>query len=372
MPDSENAEALNPSWRTEAAYFNGREAKAYRVEVAMAREGLELRGEVSGFHPKESLRLLDRQAGGRFRLALREPEGAVLEFDDAQAWRRLRDLRLLGGGWSGAWSDSSASLGTRRGLFVLVSAMVLFGFWFYGFGLDWSANTVTRMLPRSLDAKIGETAALDSVMNPSKLTEAALAALAHSARVLQGLDDLGPDSIHILVWADTDNINAYAFPGGRIAVTTGMLRHLTDQDMWFALIAHEGGHLKYRHGMRQIVRASLLYACTSLLVGDVSGLGAALAENGGMLVRLHFSRKDEMEADDFALRKMRDSGRGTAGLGRLFKMLLKEEKDFPKWAAFFSTHPATAERLNRLDSKEPAVRMKPFLSAQEWNALKKF
>ena len=91
--------------------------------------------------------------------------------------------------------------------------------------------------------------------------------------------------------ADSSIKNAFAFPGGHIVVYTGMLRMLESQEEWAGLLAHEGGHIHLRHGMRQVVRAGILAAVASLVFGDVSGLGSTVMDNAGTLVNLRYGRQ---------------------------------------------------------------------------------
>ena len=63
-----------------------------------------------------------------------------------------------------------------------------------------------------------------------------------------------------------------------------MLRLLETQEEWVGLLAHEGGHIHLRHGMRQPGPRRILAIGTSLVFGDVSGLGSVMLDNAGTLV----------------------------------------------------------------------------------------
>ena len=99
-------------------------------------------------------------------------------------------------------------------------------------------------------------------------------------------------------------INAYAFPGGSIAVTRGILLKISNEAELAALLGHELGHVNARHSARQISRSTL----SSIFVSGVAaaigtrnqGLGD-LATRIGMLgqgvLLARYSRDNEREAD---------------------------------------------------------------------------
>ena len=65
-------------------------------------------------------------------------------------------------------------------------------------------------------------------------------------------NDPMPYSGYIFVALESDEVNAFAVPGGFVFVTTGMLKFLNDEDELAAILGHEMGHMELRHGMRAV------------------------------------------------------------------------------------------------------------------------
>ena len=74
--------------------------------------------------------------------------------------------------------------------------------------------------------------------------------------------------------------NAFALPGGDIVVTDALVKLVGEGDGLTGVLAHEAGHVEYRHGLRQVIQSSAIGATAALLFGDVStilsGVPAAL------------------------------------------------------------------------------------------------
>lgn len=361
------SDSRTQGWEGRAELFDGQEARPRIVQVTLDPGGLEIKeGEAAGFYRGDGLRLVDRHEDGHFRLELKSHPGFLLVFNSPGALGRMEEWGLLRPRRLGRFS-----WGQKIVLLIALLSSLAAGFYF--FGLDWTTEAIVRALPEKTDKLLGDAAmkevAKQSVSADSNAKLAA--AIRKSAGALAELGGHGLDSVRILILPDTSVKNAFAFPGGYIVVYAGILRMLDDQQEWLGLLAHEGGHIVKRHGVRRIVRGSLLAAVATMLFGDISGLTSVILDNGRALINLNYDRRDEAEADAFAAERLRATGRSAAGMTRLFVKFLSLGKE-PKWAAFLSTHPATEDRIAKLKegekkSKRPA---RDFLTAQEWNALK--
>lgn len=150
-------------------------------------------------------------------------------------------------------------------------------------------------------------------------------------------------------------INAYAFPGGSIAATRGILLELDNEAELAALLGHEIGHIAARHSAEQatkgiftnalIAGASVAVSATGYqnatgLIQDLAGLGA-----GALLA--HYSRDNEHEADSLGMLYMVKSGYSPKGMVGLMELLLKNKKNKPNAIELmFATHPMSSERYN--------------------------
>lgn len=147
-------------------------------------------------------------------------------------------------------------------------------------------------------------------------------------------------------------VNAYAFPGGSIACTRGILLELENEAELAALLGHELGHVNARHTAQQMSKgmlASLAVGGLGMAVsgGDraLGGIVSGLAGLGAGALLAGYSRDNEREADSLALEYMVRSGYNPHGLVGLMEMLRKSSKRKPgALELMFSTHPMSDER----------------------------
>ena len=167
-------------------------------------------------------------------------------------------------------------------------------------------------------------------------------------RIARNSDIQVPVQVRVL---DSDEVNAFALPGGFLYVTTGMLLETQSEAELAAVIAHEIAHVAARHATRQLTRAqiwNLMSIPVVLLGGSVAFAiqqGAALAVP---LTFLKFSRGAEREADLLGLQYHYASGYDPAAFVAFFERVRKREKEKGELrgiAKVFSTHPMTGDRI---------------------------
>ena len=147
-------------------------------------------------------------------------------------------------------------------------------------------------------------------------------------------------------------VNAYAFPGGSIACTRGILLDLDNEAQLAALLGHELGHVNARHTAQQMSKGAI----TQVFVGGLSvlagvaggGLGQVAAQLGtigaGALLA-SYSRDNEREADALGMEYMVKAGYDPKGMVGLMDMLRSLNKSKPSAIELmFSTHPMSDER----------------------------
>ncbi len=149
-------------------------------------------------------------------------------------------------------------------------------------------------------------------------------------------------------------INAYAFPGGSIAATRGILLELENEAQLAALLGHEIGHVNARHAAEQAFKGTLASALLAglSLAGSAAGYdgAATLLQNfGGLgagLLLAHYSRDNEREADRLGMEYMTRAGYSPQGMVDLMQVLLRNGRSRPSAIeVMFSTHPMSEERL---------------------------
>ena len=166
---------------------------------------------------------------------------------------------------------------------------------------------------------------------------------------------------------DSKVVNAFAVPGGKIAVFTGLWNPkdglVSGDDELAAVIAHEAAHVTCRHSTEEMTRqmpAQLLLAAAGLYAESQKDEtwksvveGAFLVYNG--LVVPKYSRSNEFEADRVSMQYMARAGFDPAAAVRLWKRAYEKEGGEQGYMSILSTHPSNKARYEALQSQLSSV-----------------
>lgn len=155
---------------------------------------------------------------------------------------------------------------------------------------------------------------------------------------------------------DDTRVNAFAIPGGIIVIHTELLKKAETPEEIAGVLAHEISHITEKHGLRQIINSIGIFVLVQALFGDFTGLLAILTQNSALLLTSKFSRDYEREADASGFNYLVSSGIDPGGMLNFFKKLNEIQKESEgieseSWFEFISTHPATDERIENLESQ---------------------
>jgi len=151
-----------------------------------------------------------------------------------------------------------------------------------------------------------------------------------------------------------DTPNAFALPGGKVGVNTGLFKVAKNDDQLAAVMAHEVGHAIARHGAeRMSQQMAVQVGLSSLgLSGDSGSQYAQFAAMAATLgVVLPFSRTQEAEADHIGIIMMAKAGYDPHGAVALWENFTKLGGD--RQPEFLSTHPAPESRIQNLKALLP-------------------
>jgi predicted Zn-dependent protease len=155
---------------------------------------------------------------------------------------------------------------------------------------------------------------------------------------------------------DPETINAFALPGGQVAITEGLVRRLESEGQLAGVLGHEIGHVVARHGAEHIAKQQLTEGLTGAAVlatydpNNPSSRGsAAVAAMIGQLVTMRFGRQDELESDQLGVRLASEAGYDPRSMIGLMK-ILAESSQGGRPPEFFSTHPNPENRVARIES----------------------
>ena len=160
---------------------------------------------------------------------------------------------------------------------------------------------------------------------------------------------------------DPDQVNAFALPGGKFAVYTGMLELTAgNDDMLAAVLGHEAAHVTSRHGTERLTQLTItsagIGATRIFLLGDLDESDRelvleTLGAGANLGVLLPFSRAHESEADYLGILIAAQAGYDPRAAIALWERMAEVGGARP--AEFLSTHPSHQTRIERLEAAMP-------------------
>lgn len=202
-------------------------------------------------------------------------------------------------------------------------------------------------------------------MKKKQPTVASGPSVTYAACVSNAIIDVVPREYRRDDWEVTvfrsDQVNAFALPGGKIGIYTGLMKVAETPDQLAAVVAHEVGHVMAEHGNERVSNQ----LATQLGLAVASGVAASQTEHNRELVALlglgaqvgillPFSRTHEREADDIGLDLMSKAGFKPQASVALWRNMAKEKEGGPP--EFLSTHPSNQSRIDNLQSQMDGAR----------------
>ncbi len=356
-------EQTSSARRRGAVYFDGRSSALRPVSLnfGLALEIIE-ENVLLDIWPYAEIRG-SRLASGAFRVsALSAPSVCWVEiYDEAVIERILANSPLIAG-------EKVEHLRTRpatwAGLGAFLAAIVAL-IWF---GLPLAAGAISERLPTDVEKEIGEVAdkqVLATFKGKRCRTPQGEAALGKLSDVLQSAGDLRLPATIVALSSKVPN--AFALPGGKVYLLSGLLAKAQNQDEILGVLAHELGHVQHRDHLRRIIADGGAAYIIGLLLGQVNGGGALIYASKTLLFAAH-SRAAEAQADAFAAQTLAKLGRPAKPMGELLLRVTGPQDD----GAFtiLHDHPLSKDRLDYLAGQDQGVQAPPVLSDAEWAALK--
>lgn len=165
---------------------------------------------------------------------------------------------------------------------------------------------------------------------------------------------------------DSDNINAFATPGGYVLITKGLLARLKNEAELAGVLAHETAHVVKKHHLNAMKKGKGVEAganVVSMYLEQQGGRNAAAKEKlmGGMkeIMLRGLDKDDEFEADRMGVVIAARAGYDPFGLPSVLQMLQSLNPKDSELALMFATHPDPGSRLDALD-RAMGTRLEPF------------
>jgi len=221
------------------------------------------------------------------------------------------------------------------------------------------------IIPPSQDAAMGVQALAEvrkstKVMAPGRMTNR----ISQIGRRIAARSD-APNMDWEFIVIDEPVLNAWALPGGKVAIYRKMVDSFSSDAEIAAILGHEIAHAVLRHGAEQVSRAQvqqLVVVGAGMAAGAAAGAGAedqktaelatqlaGLAAQG--FVALPHSRSMELEADDIGTLYMAQAGYDPRAAVRLWQQMKQMKEGSEKPPTWLSTHPGDDKRISRLNAK---------------------
>ena len=333
----------------EGYYLDGRSAARHRVAIRLMRSGLEVTTEAGtlwwpypeirqtqGFYAGEEVRL---ERGGEIPEALLVSDAAFLSA-----------LHRVAPELATRFHDPARR--RMRAKLTLVAALAVIGITtaLYLWGIPAIAGIVASQVPASWEEGLGEAVVENLAPAPKRCTDPTLTRAVEEITIT--LTRTLPSSHYTfrVMVVDNPTVNAIAAPGGFIVLFRGLVERTQTPEELAGVLAHEVQHILKRHATRLLVQNASTGLLVAALTGDASGAMRFGLEGARILGILRYSRGHEEEADLEGIRMLIAARIDPAGLIRFFESLKDKEqgKEGPAFLTYLSTHPSTADRVERL------------------------
>jgi predicted Zn-dependent protease len=179
-------------------------------------------------------------------------------------------------------------------------------------------------------------------------------------RIIAELPDGYRDQAWEVVVFEDATPNAFALPGGKIGVHTGIMSVAKNESQLAAVIGHELAHVTYKHGAERVSQQLAMQTAAQAAQAYQGSNGqsrnpyldAALGIGGQLGILLPFSRKHESEADKAGQQYLARAGYDPSEAAKLWENMIQAAggKTPPQW---LSTHPDPEKRMQQLAARAP-------------------
>jgi predicted Zn-dependent protease len=162
---------------------------------------------------------------------------------------------------------------------------------------------------------------------------------------------------------ESEDVNAFALPGGKVGVYTGLIDLAENDAQLAAVIGHEIGHVLAHHPAKRVNSAMTAQMGVSLAQVGLAAAGVSYGAEAAQLlglgaqygVVLPHTRTQEYEADRIGLEIMAAAGYDPREALRFWARMGQKQGNRPGWAEFMSTHPVGKNRIAAMEQQLPRV-----------------
>ncbi len=241
--------------------------------------------------------------------------------------------------------------GKGTAVITLITAFILLGVFIYFFLLPWVGEKAASLVPREAEVELGNSLAGIYEQNNISDDSANYYMNQFASKIKFGGDyDL---KIHVI---QSEEINAFALPGGQIFVYSAIIQKMKSYEELVALLGHEATHVIKQHSLKSICRSTAGSFFIAALFGDVTGISSGILSQADQFKQLSYSRELETEADNNGYQIMLQNNVNPEGMLHLLQLLEKEGAKMPAMMKYLSTHPDTEARIENISGKLPKTK----------------
>jgi Zn-dependent protease with chaperone function len=338
----------------DADYYDGISPRAQRVLVVITDDAFTFRVSISRENPLETSHVFNiddchiQAKLGRGKRLIDLPDGGRLEtdFQDLEHHLPKKSAHLF---WRAIhYAESHLVIVIFALIGIVLSSLLLLKY-----GVPVAAKFAALATPPSIEKDLGKQTleALDhqklGYFTASELSDTKKSAIQEALKDLCLKTGDCPNYQLNFRKSPTIGANAFALPGGYLIMTDELVALAKDNNEVIAVLAHELGHVKGRHALRQTLQGTISGIVVIAITGDVSSIAAGLP---ALMLNMSYSRDLEIDADHYALQSLKTACIPTQSFATL---LLKLEKSHGGTATpeMISSHPNTKARIMPFLSK---------------------
>lgn len=339
---------MNPS--VEVVYYDGVISRPHLAILSpVDAQGVEVRvGSQQYFYQYHEMTLIG--ALGQINPVIDLPNEARIEFQQKElpAWFELRHKKINHQLWRFERSPVLIALSL-----VLVIAVM---FAVSKYGVPYAAKQLAYHLPADSLNSIGQQ--VEEQLNEMTASSKLSSQRQQQIRQLYVQHVAGKNPAKIVFREGKAlEANALALPNHTIVLTDELVAMTKDDRELIAVLAHEQVHLVQRHSLQQAISAIGMTVFITWMTGDVSDLVSNVPYT---LLSLSYSRDFERQADAYALNTLQQQQIPVHYFATFLKRMQKDDGEVAKSLEKISTHPATQERIDRVEQfakshPQPAV-----------------
>ncbi|MGL1889734.1 MAG: M48 family metallopeptidase [Reichenbachiella sp.] len=248
-------------------------------------------------------------------------------------------------------------------ILLLLFGGIWAGFSYYNYEIDSNPFSISKENEEEMSEFLNEYMMSDFEIIDNPPLDSCLNII--MTRLTQNMDTVSYD-YQVSVIQD-EQINAFTSLNGQIYIYTGLISKLDRPEELALILAHEIGHAENKHVIEKIAKTIGMEALFSIASG---GDPVLISEIAKLSVSTAFDRKNEEEADDYALNLAIVSELNPSRLGQFFIKMKAENKSFLNDLEFIRTHPMDNDRIQKSAEVELPIDFEEKPIELDWNLVK--